>query len=144
MGLDAYVYRNRERLAFDPSVPNVSIDDTTGLISFDDPELYRQFHGHVIAGHCRIGNIAHIDQLRAEIDEIPGCLLPIILEQVLGNGSHCGDFIDLSLLEALQREVDFLFTLTERNRSSSIQEFLSQMSDLIRAAKSENNPIYFG
>jgi len=55
MGLDAYVYRNRTRLPFDSSTPGVSIDDRTGLIDFDDPDLYRRFADHVLGGQLKSG-----------------------------------------------------------------------------------------
>ncbi len=42
MGLDAYVYRNRTHLAFDSNTAGVSVDDKTGVVDFDDPDLYRQ------------------------------------------------------------------------------------------------------
>lgn len=78
MGLDAYVYRNRTRLPFDPSIPGVSIDDQTGVIGFDDPELYRRFADHVVALHHRLGNVALISQLHNEVAGSTEGNLPII------------------------------------------------------------------
>jgi len=144
MGLDAYVYRNRTRLAFDPSVPGVSIDDRTGLIDFDDPELYRRFADHVVARHYRLGNVALVSQLHDEISGTTAVHLPIIREKVLGDGTHCGDFIELSRLDALEHELDLLAAATARSRSPYVDDFLLHMRELVRAARAENNPIYFG
>jgi hypothetical protein len=144
MGLDAFVYRSRTRLAFDPSTPGVSIDDTTGLIDFDDPELYRRFADHVVALHYRIGNVALINQLQEEISGITAAHFPTIGERVLGDGAHCGDFIELSRLDALEQELDLLVAATARSRSPYLDDFLLHMRELVRAARAENNPIYFG
>jgi hypothetical protein len=143
MGLDAYVYRNRTHLAFNPATAGISVDDTTGVVDFDDPDLYRRFADHVVAIHYRLGNAASIAQLHEDLQR---CIahLPIIKTRVLGDGTHCADFIDLSLMEALQQELDLLFAATERNRSPHVDEFILQMRELIRMAKAENNPIYFG
>jgi len=143
MGLDAYVYRNRTHLAFDPVSAGVSVDDTTGVVDFDDPDLYRRFADHVVAIHYRLGNVAQIGQLHEELHRCTAHL-PIIKTRVLGDGTHCGDFIDLSLMEALQQELDVLSAATEQSRLPHIEEFILQMRELIRMAKAENNPIYFG
>jgi hypothetical protein len=143
MGLDAYVYRNRTRLAFDPSMPGVSIDDRTGVIDFDDPELYRRFADHVVAVHYRLGNVALINQLLEEVGGIAD-RLPIIWEGVLGSGAHCGDSIELSRLDALEQELDLLAESASRPRSPYMDEFLLHMRELVRIAKAESNPIYFG
>jgi hypothetical protein len=143
MGLDAYVYRNRTHLAFDPDTAGVSVDDKTGVVDFDDPDLYRRFAGHVVAIHYRLGNAASIAQLHEELHRC-GAHLPIINTHVLGDGTHCGDFIDPSLMEALQQELDLLSAAAGRSPSPPVEEFLLQMRELIRMAKAENNPIYFG
>jgi len=63
---------------------------------------------------------------------------------LLGDGTHRGDFIEVSLLEALQRELDILVAETEHSRSNYVEEFVLQMRELVRTARAENNPIYFG
>jgi hypothetical protein len=143
MGLDAYVYRNRTHLAFDPGTAGVSVDDETGVVNFDDPDLYRRFADHVVAIHHRLGNLASIAQLHEELHHCHDHL-PIIKTRVLGDGTHCGDFLDLSLMEALQQELDLLSAAAERSPSPHVEVFVLQMRELIRMAKAESNPIYFG
>jgi hypothetical protein len=63
---------------------------------------------------------------------------------VLGDGTHCGDFIDLSQMEVLQQELDLLSSAAERSPSPHVEAFILQMRELIRVANAENNPIYFG
>ena len=143
MGLDAYVYRNRTHFAFDPGTAGVSVDDKTGVVDFDDPDLSRRFADHVVAIHYRLGNIASIAQLHEELHRCTAHL-PIIKTRVLGDGTHRGDFIDLSLMDALQQELDLLSAAAERSPSPHVEEFILQMRELIRMAKAEKNPIYFG
>ena len=144
MGLDAYVYRNRTRLPFAPSTPGVSIDDRTGVIDFDDPELYRRFADHVVAVHHRLGNVTLVNELHEEVQRGAGDKLPIITHTVLSSGAHCGDSIDLSRLDALERELYVLAALTAASRSPHMDEFLCHMLELVRTARVEGNPIYFG
>jgi len=144
MGLDAYVYRNRVNLAFDPSTPGVSIDDETGVVNFDDSELYRRFADHVVALHYRLGNTTLISQLMDEISGNVSSHVPIIKERVLGSCAHVGDCVELSRLDALERELDLVVAETVGSRSDYLDEFLAEMRELVQTAKTENNPIYFG
>jgi hypothetical protein len=144
MGLDAYVYRNRARLPFDPSTPGVTIDSSTGVVGFDDPELYRRFADHVVAVHCRLGNLALVNQLHKEAEKSSEDTLPIIRNRVLGNGAHCGDSIRASQLDLLEQEINVLAASTQGSRSVEMDKFLFDMRELVRTARAEGNPIYFG
>ena len=141
MGLDAYVYRNRTGLPFDLSTPGVSIDCRTGVIDFDDPDLYHRFADVVVAVHHRLGNVAQINQLHEELQRITPAL-PIIRNIVLGSGAHCGDLVEVVQLEALERELNLLAAAPAASRE--IHEFLGQMRELVAASRAEGNPIYFG
>lgn len=142
MGLDAYVYCNRTRLPFDASTPGVSIDERTGVVDFDDPELYQRFADHVVAVHHRLGNVALVAELSGEARRIGGDHLPIITQLVLG-GPHCGDLLEIAELDALEKELNLL-AATPVTRSQYMDEFLSHMRELVAAARSQRNPIYFG
>ena len=142
MGLDAYVYRNRTRLPFDPFTPGVSIDGRTGVIDFDDPDLYHRFGDVVVAIHRRLGNVAKINQLDEELQRITPTAVPIIRNTVLGSGAHCGDLIEVVQLEALEQELNLLAAVPAASRH--IHDFLGQMRELVAASRSEGNPIYFG
>ena len=143
MGLDAYVYCNRMRLRFVTPTPGVSIDDRTGVIDFDNADLYRQFADQVVAVHHRLGNVALVTQLAKEVRRAIGAELPIITNTVLGSGAHCGDLVELGQVDALEQELQVLAAAPVEH-SRLMDEFLSQMRELVAAARAEQNPIYFG
>jgi hypothetical protein len=86
----------------------VSIDDRTGVIDSDDPDLYRRFADHVVAVHCRLGNVGTISKLDDQIQEITADELPMIRNTVLGSGAHCVDLIEVRQLDLLRRELTVL------------------------------------
>jgi hypothetical protein len=143
MGLDAYVYCNRARLPFATATRGVSIDDRTGVVDFDDPDLYRRFADTVVALHYRLGNIALIAQLAEEVKRTTAAELPITTNTVLGSGAHCGDLVELGQIDALEQELQVLADAAE-DRSVLMDEFLSHMRELVMVARAELNPIYFG
>lgn len=121
----------------------MSIDGRTGVIDFDDPDLYHRFADVVIAVPHRLGNFAQINnQLHEEFQRITPTALPIIRNTVLGSGAHCGDLIETGQLEALEQELNLLAASPAASRH--IHEFLGQMRQLIAASRAEGNPIYFG
>jgi hypothetical protein len=72
-------------------------------------------------------------------------LIPVrnITENVLGTGTHCGDVFDLGQIDALEQEVHLL-TSVLAPCSPDMATFLSQLHDLVAAARAEQNPTYFG
>jgi hypothetical protein len=131
------------RLPFATPTPGVSIDDRTGVIDFDNADLYRQFADQVVAAHHRLGNVASVAQLAKEVRRAIGAELPIITNTVLGSGAHCGDLVELGQVDALEQELQVL-DATPVEHSCLMDEFLSQMRELVAAARAEQNPIYFG
>lgn len=142
MGLDAYVYRNPANLPFDPASPGVSIDPETGLIDLEG-EMYR-FKHDVVALHHRLGNMTAISQLRAEIRAFARNSVPILTEKIVYDGTHAGDYLPLSEMDALQRELELLKEVSRSNRSEPLDGFIYEMIELVSAARAESNPIYFG
>ena len=142
MGLDAYVYRNPSSLPFDPASPGVSIDPETGLIDLEG-EMYR-FKHEVVALHYRLGNITAISQLQSEIRAAAQNRVPILMEKVVYDGSHCGDYLPLSEMDLIERELELLTEVSLANRSQLLGGFIHEMNELVSAARAEKNPIYFG
>jgi len=142
MGLDAYVYRNPANLPFDPASPGVSIDPETGLIDLEG-EMY-QFKHEVVALHHRLGNMAAISQLRSEIHLVAQDRAPILMEKVVYEGAHCGDYIPLSQMDLLEQELELLAETSDGSRSAILEQFIHEMIELVSAARTERNPIYFG
>jgi hypothetical protein len=66
-------------------------------------------HEEGILLHHRIGNMALVGMLRAELDRAPE-KFPILLKQVLYSGTHCGDYLSLDDVGRLHAELFSLET----------------------------------
>ena len=118
--------------------------------------------------HHRIGNIAQVARLRGEISR-ESSRFQFILSKVIHNGVHCGDSIALEVIPKLENELAALeeFTVTDQLPESSprwlnvvrrrfqkpwerlkfrrdaIDDFRTQLTELVAAAKEVNKPIVF-
>jgi len=143
MGLDAVVYKNRNNLLLD-DVKTALIDGQTGEVYFEDPGVAAKYREQsFVAVHRRLGNVANIDSVRSEIPSEVADELPVLLGKVLYSGSHSGDVIDIGLLNSLEDQVELLSKSTSDIGSPALATFLGNMRDLIRVARSEQNPIVF-
>jgi hypothetical protein len=84
------------------------------------------YDDQVVALHHRLGNVSAIFQLQSEIR------------------AHCGDHIPFSEMDLLERELEFLVEASQDKRSNLLDLFIGQMTELVAAARTERNPIYFG
>jgi hypothetical protein len=140
VGLDAVVYRNIKNFQLGPDEQHARALPKTGEVYFDDDRLERKYFRRRDAVAYRLGNITAISILREEVSQLIG---PdsFVERKVLYSGTHCGDFIPLDELDKLATD---LHRIHETGRSSALmQEFLTAMEHLIRAAKEEGNPIVF-
>ena len=158
MGLDASVYCDcfeRGKLHTQPKHEwNVCVDEYGGrtanptneddIFSFDDWDINACEHEFGKLLHHRIGNIALVGLLREELSKASE-QFPIILSRVIWSGTHCGDKIEVALLPALRCEIDSLsnFQPTEPTSNLYIQQFKTQISELIDAALKVKKPIVF-
>lgn len=109
--------------------------------------------------HHRIGNIATVGLLRSELSQYPD-KFPIILSQVIYDGSHGGDFIPVATMPQLAVEVEALATIhcpprtkpawkwfTQsselEDREWFIRNFETQMRELVAASLQVGKPIAF-
>jgi|ERR1043166_9318847 hypothetical protein len=141
MGLDAFVYRNKENLPFDADALGASFDATTGEYYFEDPQLDKKFSLEMrTAIEKRIGNIdlvAHLRHLAQQIlDENS-----VVLSRVLYSGSHTGDSLDAQFFPSLENELSLLRNATRSSHDMKL--FVDDMCELVTAAKKEGNPIVF-
>jgi hypothetical protein len=90
-----------------------------------------------------LGNIESIGHLREEVARALGNTTSILQTKFLYSGTHCGDVVGLELLDELLIEIALLRDRTEGLRSAYLPKFLEDVTDLIRAARTENNPIVF-
>jgi hypothetical protein len=72
-------------------------------------------------------------------------LFPIILSKVIYDGSHCGEFLSVEQVWAVEREIQSLsgFHCIDPNEEKMIRSFEAQMRDLIAASLAVGKPIVF-
>ncbi|HSY90057.1 MAG TPA: hypothetical protein VK812_01730 [Candidatus Binatus sp.] len=146
MGLDAVVYRNKQHLPFDADAAGAYREPTTGEYYCADlaveQSFDRKYPSETRASISkRLGNVSLIAFLREEaklyLDKNS-----VVLSKVLYSGTHAGDVIgseSLSRLEAELRQVQ----RSERHVSKEMVEFITDLQELIIAARLEGNPIVF-
>lgn len=85
-----------------------------------------------------IGNIDGVAQLRKAARERLGTG-SLLEELVLYNGMHCGDVIAEDRFDKLLEEL----TIMQSSSAQWVEEFVSDMRALIKAARRERNPVVF-
>jgi hypothetical protein len=146
MGLDAAVYRRVEELPFtNDDLRSISVDPMTGQIDFEDAMLFRAWSDKVKAAEKRIGNIASVEALRAEIERVLGesSSEALLIKKVLYSGTHSGDAICQSDFDSLKREIELVRGIAGRDASRELDGFLADMEELVVAAEQHRNPIVF-
>ena len=145
MGLDAVVYRHINNLEIDRADKEKAlIDEERGEVYFEDPEMARKYgHRPFIAIEKRLGNIAAIGAIDQEIVSVIGGAPSTMHEKVLYSGSHCGDFIAYDELDQVDAEIAMIKKLSAGVRTPLLDGFLSDMTDLVKAAKEQKQPIVF-
>jgi hypothetical protein len=92
-----------------------------------------------------LGNITKVGNLRSFLRSLqgsPGPKFPILLEKVLYNGTHTGDWIASDKSEKLLKEVETV--LHSRDiLAESEKEFFENMKLLCKASIETGNPIMF-
>lgn len=92
-----------------------------------------------------LGNITRVKNVRSFLGNLegnPGPKFPILLEQVLYDGTHTGDWIPADETAALLKEVETV--LHSRDiLSSSEMEFFENMKQLCEASMATSNPVMF-
>lgn len=144
MGLNAIVYRNISNLTLDTKDEHPLVDKQTGEVYFDNPKLAQEYGENVFtAAQKRLGNAASIGSIKAEIPLEIIDKLSLLYDKVLYSASHSGDFISVERLEDLESEINLLKEKTASSKSPSLESFIEDMIELIKAAKEQRNPIVF-
>lgn len=158
MGLDATVYCNcfeTDALREQPPCPSVFVaengsldcrsDDLGTLQAFDQWLWHRACeHPSGVLLHHRIGNIAQVALLRDELQRHQTAF-PILLNKVVYNGIHAGDYLTLADVEDVAVELGRLsrFVCSTKRNQEYIDWFYQQMIGLVEAARSVGKPISF-
>jgi hypothetical protein len=155
MGLDAWVCCNciregkapphpfPELLAFDET--GEAILKSQGKIGLElwltHDKWYRNSCSH--SGHLidkRIGNIALAAHVRGFLEDNSPNEFPLLLDRVVYDGVHSGDWIGARDVPQLLRETQKLRSLTS---DRAIVEFTNDMMDIAEASIATGNPIVF-
>jgi hypothetical protein len=135
-----------EKLTFDESnTPSLTGDPSDEEWEAHDEWLGEscEHGGYLLA--LFLGNITRVKNLRQFLRGLqgkPGPRFPILLEKVLYNGTHTGDWIPREETPALLREVETVL-LSRDILSDSEKEFFENMKQLCDAGIETGNPILF-
>lgn len=135
-----------DRLTFDESgEPSLTGDPT---------EEEWDAHDHWLNDSCEhkgfllalfLGNITRVKNLRGFLRGLqgtPGPKFPILLEKVLYDGTHTGDWISSKVSAKLRKEVDTVLHSSDI-LSESEKEFFNNMKQLCEASIATGNPLMF-
>jgi hypothetical protein len=146
MGLDAAVYKRLDEIPFtNEDLSSIEVDPRTGQVDFEDASLFKIWGDRVKAVQKRIGNIALVDCLKAEIENILGhsSSQTLLINKVLYSGTHSGDIISEEYLDSLRNEITLVRGISGSQMSSDLGNFLTDMELLIAASEQHGNPIVF-
>jgi hypothetical protein len=102
-----------------------------------DARVFQDDDQKVSVGHVRIGNISTVADLRRELESFSSGF-PILLKQVIQDGSHCGDSIPASLVASLKTELTRI-----PHGSEEINKFKSELIGLCEIALKHKRAIVF-
>ncbi len=109
------------------------------------PTIYGWKIAVSMADFCFLGNITRVQNLRGFLRGLqgePGPRFPILLEEVLYDGTHTGDWVPKEHTAALQQEVDTVLQSIDILTESE-KEFFEAMKRLCAASMETGNPILF-
>ena len=158
MSLDAHVRCTRLRdgkTKPHPLPKRLTVDDSgepmlTGDPSDEEWEQHDQWmsdmceHGGFLAGEF-LGNITRVGNIRNFLKGLqgkPGPRFRILLEKVVCNGTHTGDWIPRDQTAPLMEEVDTVLHSSDI-LSEGEKEFFTSMKALCEASLKTGNPIVF-
>jgi hypothetical protein len=158
MGLDAYVRCTcvrDDKAKPHPFPDRLTFDETAEPVLTGDPSVKEwTAHDRWFAKSCehggylvseRLGNIsmvAHLQSFVRALQGRPEPRFPILLEKVLYNGTHSGDWISREQATDLLKEVDTVLHSGDILADSE-KEFFSSMRRLCEASIETGNPIVF-
>jgi hypothetical protein len=143
MGLDAVVYVNQKNLPMSLDRENLEVDPLTGEVYFSDDEIASRHPTEIFTAiHRRLGNVNLLAEVLASVSHVVKSD-SILRGKVLKSFSHSGDIIPYDDLDALANEIRLIKDQNRESGSSALEEFFEDLSQLVRTAKQEQNPIVF-
>jgi len=138
-----------------PFPDRLRFDESGEPILTDDPsEEEWDAHDQWLGNSCEhqgyllslfLGNITRVKNLRGFLRGLqgtPGPRFPILLEKVLYDGTHTGDWISSKIAAKLLKEVDTVLHSSDILADSE-KEFFANMKLLCEASITSGNPIMF-
>ncbi|WP_372366012.1 hypothetical protein [Candidatus Uabimicrobium sp. HlEnr_7] len=152
MGLDATVYCNcfqTKRMNVLPPKDWVIEVLNDGSLNCDNPFFIPWLddemcnHKYGVACEHYLGNITLISNLRNQVNKYQENI-PIIWNEIIYSGTHCGSHMNVSRISDLHKEVIFLQKLSFQEQDKErMDNFLQQLLELIEASNKYNHPISF-
>ncbi len=158
MSLDAFVRCTciREGKAKPHPFPDRLTFDESGepTLTGDPTEEEWEAHDHWMGESCEhegyilsmfLGNITRVGNLRSFLRGLqgsPGPKFPMLLEKVLYDGTHTGDWISSKDAANLLKEVEIVLHSSDILADSE-KEFFTNMKQLSEASVATGNPIMF-
>lgn len=139
MGLDAVVFRNAAKLAKTYNIEVVGVDSQTGEAQISLADSVRLPRDASVAARHRLGNLDEVVRLREAIAKVLADPESILLSKVLYSASHSGDVIGATEVPAMRRELAILISA----KDTSLNTFISLMTELLDASEAEQNPMVF-
>src|ERR1041385_5355442 len=102
---------------------------------------YNELSAETPAIHKRLGNASMIAWIADEAVPLLG-KDSVLFTKVLYSGTHSGDSVGVEELIKLDSEIKLLRE-NHSGKSSALENFLNDMSDLIHKAREEGTPIVF-
>ena len=146
MGLDVAVCRRLDELPFTKEeLRSIAVDPRTGQVDFEDAALFRAWSDKVKVVEKRIGNIALVHALKAELEKILGnsSSTTLLIGKILYSGTHSGDVIPKDDLGSLKHEITLVRGIAGCQKSSELESFLADMEEVITASEHHGNPSVF-
>ena len=158
MTLDAHVRCRciQDGLAKPHPLPGkLALDESSALYLTGEPSAEEyEAHDRWLAESCEhggyllsefLGNITKIAHLRDFLKGLqgsPGPRFPILLEEVIYDGTHSGDWLQPSMTAALLKEVETVLQSSDILTDNE-KEFFTSMKCLCEASIETGNPIVF-
>jgi hypothetical protein len=135
-----------DRLTFDESgEPTLSGDPSEEEWEAHDKWLNESCEHEGFLLSLFLGNITRVGNLRSFLRHLqgtPGPRFPILLEKVLYDGTHTGDWLSSKVAAQLLQEVDTVLHSSDILADSE-KEFFTNMKQLCEASIATGNPIVF-
>jgi hypothetical protein len=144
MGLNAVVYKNRDRLPFDPERVGAKHDPRTGEYYFQDNSSAKEFgEDAALALEKRLGNVEAIEFLSEAVERALCRPDSLLQRKFLFNGTHSGDVIEHTEFDQLRAELAEVRRSAVFRQMSVLADFVQSIDDLLATASRESNPVVF-